>query len=33
MYEDDNDQLVIDWDYVDGLFPSEMMKDMHRTLH
>ncbi|CAF4242820.1 unnamed protein product, partial [Rotaria sordida] len=31
VYEDDNEQLVIDWDYVDGLFPSGMMQDMQTT--
>ncbi|CAF5087011.1 unnamed protein product, partial [Rotaria sp. Silwood1] len=30
-YEDNDERLVIDWDYVDGLFPPEMMQDMQKT--
>ncbi|CAF3842764.1 unnamed protein product, partial [Adineta steineri] len=31
IYEDENEQLAVDWDYVDGLFPAEMVSDMHQT--
>ncbi|CAF1209790.1 unnamed protein product [Adineta steineri] len=31
IYEDENEQLVVGWDYIEGLFPVEMVADMHDT--
>ncbi|UJR12977.1 hypothetical protein I4U23_000002 [Adineta vaga] len=31
VYEDDMGHLVIEWDYIDALFPSGLINDMHNV--